>query len=282
MGSAWIVLFTSLFLAPGAPTQFEKCSARPAAALANLPEASGVALSGRVPGRLWAHNDSGQPILFALDRDGHMTGHVELRGITLDDWETVAVASCAEGSCLYVGDIGDNRMRRKDIAVYRFLEPDAGDRAVSVKETLRATYPDGAHDAEALFVMPNGRIFVVTKGEGGAVALYQFPRQPRDGIYQLERVAVLDAKPRPADRITDAAASKDGEWIALRSTRQLMIYRSADLLSGNIRDAARIDLAAAREPQGEGVTFGDGKSLYLVGEGGGESRAGTFARVTCE
>src|SRR5688572_28073048 len=35
--------------------------------LRELPEASGVAVSRRSPGMLWAHNDSGEAVVFALD-----------------------------------------------------------------------------------------------------------------------------------------------------------------------------------------------------------------------
>ena len=45
--------------------------------------------------------------------------------------------------------------------------------------------------------------------------------------------------------------------------------------------AGRVDLQALGEPQGEGVAFADDSTIYLVGEGGGGSRPGTFARLTC-
>ena len=47
-------------------------------ALPDLPEASGVAMSGRTPGRIWAHNDSGDPTLFALYSQGTVTTRVRV------------------------------------------------------------------------------------------------------------------------------------------------------------------------------------------------------------
>ena len=48
----------------------QNSAARPVRSSKSLKwEASGLAASAR-PGRLWTHNDSGQPILFALDTVG--------------------------------------------------------------------------------------------------------------------------------------------------------------------------------------------------------------------
>lgn len=49
------------------------------APLRELPEASGVAAGRRTSGVLWAHNDSGDPVIFALDSHGAVKGHHELR-----------------------------------------------------------------------------------------------------------------------------------------------------------------------------------------------------------
>ncbi len=256
----------------------------PAVAIPDLPEASGVAISRRVPGRLWSHNDSGRATLVALDAKGAVTGRLQIEGIKIDDWEAVAVGPCKEGSCIYVGDIGDNNGKRKRITVYRAAEPADGGATVRVSETFHATYPDGGHDAESLFVAPDGAIYIVTKGDTGAVALYRFPRELRSGsTHTLERVAGPGGagKPPASDRITDAAMSPDGVWVVLRTNGQLTFFRFADLTAGKWIEAGRVDLRPVREPQGEGVAIGDNGALYLTSEGGGKQLPGTFARLTC-
>ena len=75
--------------------------------------------------------------------------------------------------------------------------------------------------------------------------------------------------------------SLDNRWIVLRGAHTLTFYLTADLLAGRWREAGRIPLASLKEPQGEGVTFGADSSVYVVGEGGGKGRPGTFARLTC-
>src|SRR5262245_16777300 len=147
--------------------------------LSGVAEASGIAASRRTPGRFWVHNDSGQPVLVAVDSHGAVVGRVRLTGIEPQDWETTTVGPCPGGSCLYLGDIGDNRGQRASITVYRTPEPDATSAEVAVRDTFRATYPDGPHDAEALLVTPAGDIYVVTKGNIDSVAVYRFPRDMR-------------------------------------------------------------------------------------------------------
>jgi hypothetical protein len=61
----------------------------------------------------------------------------------------------------------------------------------------------------------------------------------------------------------------------------LILYRAADLLTGNWREAGRVPLGTLAEPQGEGVTFAADSSLYLISEGGGKKQPGRFARLTC-
>lgn len=252
--------------------------------VAELVEGSGAAASRRYPGRIWAHNDSGEPAVVALDARGMVLGRVQLTGAQVEDWEAAAVGPCPAGSCLYIGDIGDNGADRERITVYRVPEPAAVHGTVAIGEVFHARYPDGPHDAEALFVTPDGDIFIVTKGETGPVALYRFPRsRPPGRTVTLERVG----RPREGgevdrdERITDAAVSPDGRWMVLRTRDTLLIHPAVRLAAGDWREAARVDLEDLDEPQGEGVTFGDDTTLMLVGEGGGKSRPGTFARVTC-
>ena len=69
-------LFASVFLMHGlgaTPSGAEQHSCRMAEGLSllpDLPEASGLAVSRRTPGVLWSHNDSGEPLVFALTEKG--------------------------------------------------------------------------------------------------------------------------------------------------------------------------------------------------------------------
>ena len=96
------------------------------------------------------------------------------------------------------------------------------------------------HDAETLLITPKGEMLIVTKGDTGPVALYRFPPNARpNSMATLVRVGT--ARPsHKADgkgRITDGAISPNGEWAVLRTNRDLIAYRTADLLAGQWREA---------------------------------------------
>ena len=268
---------------PSIAQQAPRCHASGALVrIPDLPEGSGIAISHRSPGRLWAHNDSGDAVLVALDTRGSVTGRVRVSGVKVEDWEAVAVGACPGGSCLYIADIGDNGAKRKRITIYRVPEPSNED-SVDVKDTFHATYPDGAHDAETLLIAPDGGLFIVTKGESGAIGLYRFPRELRPGAtHPLEPVGKPGAsKASQTERITDGAVSPDGAWVVLRTRQRFSLHRAADLFAGNWTDAGRVDLKGIGEAQGEGVAIAADGTVYLTGEGGGKSQPGTFARFDC-
>lgn len=252
------------------------------ARLAGVSEASGIAVDRRVPGRLWTHNDSGEPILFALDERGSVTGQLRVAGATVEDWEAVAAGRCATGSCLYIGDIGDNDATRDHVTVYRVPEPDAAADTSAPAEAFHATYPDGPHDAEALLIAPDGRIHIVTKGNSGPIALYRFPVDLRAGsTTKLERVGSAGARDRDL-RITDGAVSPDGRWTVLRSQHSVRFFRTSDFLEGHWHVAFRVDLTPLKEPQGEGVAIDTNNVVFVAGErGAGKHKGGTFARFSC-
>ena len=259
---------------------------RPAGGLARipeLPEASGLAVSTRVPGRLWSHNDSGEPVLIALDERGAVTGRVRLTGAAVEDWEAIAVGPCGSTSCLHIADIGDNDAARKRVTIYRLPEPAGATGSAAVADVFHATYPDGPHDAESLLITSDGRLHIVTKGEKGPVALYRFPRELRAGSsVELERLGQAGTdRPGKSSRVTDGAVSPDGQWTALRTGSTLVFYRTSELLAGRWNEAGRVDLAALDEPQGEAVALGANSAVFVAGEGGGKGQPGTFARFAC-
>jgi hypothetical protein len=285
--SVWGALVLAAVLTPVKAGAQPVVHCKPVGALvrvAELPEGSGLAASRRTPGRFWSHNDSGDPVLVALDDAGRVTGRLRIDGATVEDWESVAVGPCPSGSCIYLADIGDNDAERDRITIYRILEPAAANGSVKVSDVFHATYPDGAHDAESLLIAPDGRLHIVTKGETGPVSMYRFPNDLKTGTtVRLERVGE-PRESRPAaenDRVTDGAVSPNGQWVALRSLNSVTFYRAAELLTGKWREVGRVSLTIVREPQGEGVTFGSDSTVYLMSEGGGKKQPGAFARLTC-
>ena len=251
-----------------------------------LPEASGLAVSRRTPDVLWSMDDSDDPVVVPLSTSGVAKSRVRVTGATVKDWEDVSVGPCANGSCLYIADIGNEGTKRQTVTVYRVPEPKAGDAATAPAEALDFDYPDGHHDAEASFVAPDGTLFIITKGH--PTILFRAPRDARPGVAStLERVAelpidnVLNDHDKKRSRITDAETSPDGTWVILRTNAELLLYRTRDLIAGKSGDVWHVDLRSLDETQGEGVAMSDAGDVYLAGEGGGKGLPGTFAHIRC-
>jgi len=248
-------------------------------------ETSGLALSRRHPGLLWTHNDSGgDPVLFAVDTTGALRARVRVTGAENADWEDVAVGPCPAGECLYVADIGDNEAGRREVVVYRLPEPGPGDAESAPAERLRLRYPGGPRDAEALFLLPPGDLFVVDKGQRGEVSLYRAPAAAlRPGAAAtLERVAALGAgEAERLNAVTGASATPDGKWVAVRSYTALHLFRGDDLRAGATAPVERVDLAPLEEPQGEAVALRADGAVFLSSEAQGKREPGTLSRLAC-
>ena len=248
-----------------------------------LSEASGIAVSFGHLGILWAHNDSESPALFAIDTLGRVVARIALDAATRApaDWEDIAIADCGGRDCLYIADIGDNYHVRDALRILRLPEPDPGRDTSFTPTAFPVRYPDGAHDAEALFVLPGERIHVITKGRDTAAALYRYPGELRNEVVTLERVQSLsDGVLQLPDMITGASATRDGRFVAVRTYHylRLMEWRDDSLVPTS---ADTVPLQAAHEFQGEGVGMGDSGDLFLVGERGFDGRPAPYSRMRC-
>ncbi len=236
---------------------------RPAFTVADprIGESSGLAASGRHPGVVWTHNDSGdRPRLFAVGPAGETLAVLTLAGATAQDWE--ALAPGPDGT-LWVGDLGDNLRRRPSVAVYRLVEPATLGDATVPAQRFRLRYPDGPHDAEALLVHPRtGALYVVTKELAGA-AVYAAPVPLR---------ADTDAEPdnlltRVADApalVTDGAFAPDGRLLVLRDYATAWVFDATGGVPGRYLD----DVGFPPQRQGESVAWTpDGTALLLGSEG---------------
>jgi hypothetical protein len=243
----------------------------------DLPEASGLAIGGRTPGIVWSHNDSGHSaVLFALDSAGTVRGRVRVP-VRTRDWEDVSAAPCATGMCLYIADIGDNSLARRQLQLLRVPEPLPGDTETAKPEGFSVRYADGRHNAEAAFVIGN-HFFVVTRDRRGG--LYRADLAPTAGTpVTLERVGELNL-----EAVSDAERSTDGAWIVVRTSHEVAFYRTAALVRGVLTPAFSVPIDGLQEPQGEGVALdarGASGVLYLASEGSLWNRAGRLLTLRC-
>lgn len=243
-----------------------------------------MAASRTHAGVLWTHNDSGgDPALYAIDAAGKLLGETRIGGATNQDWEDIALAPCAAGSCLYIADTGDNAHDRNELVIYRLPEPSPA-QPEALAESFPVRFPSGNPDVEAIFVLPNEAIFLVTRGRGDDQAIYRYPLPLRPSeVVTLEHLANLGGEPRDNTlHITAASASPSGEWVAIRQYKRLAIYRTEQLLNGNTTPAVEFDLTAVGEVQGEAVQLLDNGGVVLTSEAGFAGSSGTIAVLQCE
>jgi hypothetical protein len=255
--------------------------------VARLPDAvretSGLAASSANPRVLWTHNDRGNgALLHAVSTEGALLGSVAVSGAESIDWEDIDAAPCASGTCLYIADIGDNDGVRETVTIYEVAEPSPGGGATSAARALHARYPDGPHNAESIFILRDGTIYIVTKGDDGPIAVYRLPKSQQEQVAVLERVREVMAQPDGRqDRVTGAAASPDGSRVAIRSYTSLYVYAADALLGGGDAAPMKIDLRSLGEPQGEGVAISSDGTVWLSSEAEDGDASPMLSRLTC-
>ncbi|HEX9895793.1 MAG TPA: hypothetical protein VGA78_17810 [Gemmatimonadales bacterium] len=286
--------------APDAESQGLPVSAReiPVRLREDLVEASGAIVSATQPGVVFLMNDSGHdPMLFAVDTAGNDRGAWQVDSANNIDWEAASPGPCPSGDgrlgakappdrCLYIGDVGDNAAQYPSRALYRMPEPTARGSGYTGRvraERLRFTYQDGPHDVEAMYVAPDGTVYLITKrrltdSAGRPRPALVFAVSPAawgkpDSVAQARLVDSLPVIPgsRPGRLITDAALSPDGRQVAVRTYDQVYLF-AADT-AGRMQTWVRpvvCNIEPLRERQGEGIAWLSSSQLLLVSEGGEE------------
>lgn len=131
-------------------------------------EASGIEVSKEFPDRLYHVNDSGGGQFFYIsDLKGNNTQKITIEGKAAkkSDFEDLALGKCFDKTCLFIGDIGDNKARKYSVEIIVLEEREEYGSSVEPLRRLKLKYPDGPHNAEGLSVHPNGDIYIVTKEE---------------------------------------------------------------------------------------------------------------------
>ena len=257
-----------------------------------LVEASGVVGSTRTDNAFWSQNDSGNEAeLFAYDSTGASLGIAIVNGARNRDWEAIATGPCAEGSCVYIGDIGDNGASRAQVTIWRVSEPMVGDTLTAPAAELRFSYPDGPRDVEAMWVSPDATVWLLTKrpmfradGTSRPTQLYRLPASLwTDGgehvAMLVDSLPIIPLASNERSWITDASLSPPDSTgvrhLAVRSYEQIFVF-SADAMTG--RPGAlehRCSLVPLRQRMGEGVVWlPDGRLLFTAEGRGSALQAG--------
>lgn len=269
-----------------------------------LAESSGLAVSRAQPGVYWSHNDSGDgPNLYAIDITGRLLATFHLDGAEARDWEDMASGPCVGDlapagaapppACLYLADTGDNDLVRPWLTVYVVVEPivspdDASNRAIPSR-SFRYRYSKGPDDTEALAVLSDGNVVIVSKGRNGEISFFRLrhdaiARAVASGEVLLAEYAG-DTGIRPNARVgrnaTSAAVSPDGSTLAVRTYYEVFFFQAmkdGDAVSW--RGPGTPCFVGDAESQGEAIDYLDDDTLLLTSERGRDT-AGLIHRLRC-
>lgn len=239
--------------------------ARRARLPAPIRESSGLAL-GDSAGLVWTHGDGGTPAtLYQASLAGRLRGTLPLAPLVNHDWEELARDPAGR---FYVGDIGNNRNDRRDLAIYRVAVGAAGRPRV---DTIAFRYPDqaafppapaGRHfDCEAmLFYNDSLHLFTKDRSRWHRTRYYVVPARPG------RHVAVLRDSLRLRTLVTGAALSPDGHRVALLGYGGLFLFDGPP--GARLFRQGKMYRRLPATGQAEGVVFLDDKTLLLSNERG--------------
>jgi hypothetical protein len=264
--------YFTLLTAQGAPT-FADGVTNGMVNAPGLSEASGIVASRNNANVLWTHNDSGHPAeVIAIDTQGRWLGTYTLPGNIDNEDIAIGPGPVTNVSYLYIGDIGDNFLVRSSIRVFQIPEPAVYARqytnpmTVGMKgaRTITLTYPDGPHNAEAMFVDPvTGDLFILTKESTCRIYVAPKSQLDIDNSFELTFVRTIGfTVPSGAD------ISPSGNEIIVRRENfaglwlRLPGQTISDAFNGTATSIPVV--GTPTEPNGEAIGFDDAGSGYFT------------------
>jgi len=148
--------------------------------------------------QLWMLNDSGNsPELYQINpQSGQMERIARISDVANNDWEALTFDS----KYVYIGDVGNNRGKRRNLVIYRINRQDLTQNKLSViaAEAIRFAYADQAYyppsprhnfDCEAMLAYTDS-IYLFTKNRADfSTYVYALPNQPGD--WQAHKIASM-------------------------------------------------------------------------------------------
>lgn len=241
----------------------------------NLRESSGLATSTRHKDVVWSINDSGSdPVLYALDLDGHTRAAFTVDTNLDTDWEALDAFIDQSGEhYLVVGDVGDNLRWRPWVNLLFVKEPslEASAELLKVERVVRVTYPTGPQDCEAIAVdLHRDRVLLLSKRERPPT-LYAVPLASADSV-QAQEVRRFKNWPLSTER-DYYMAPRTAQYLYMPSGMdvygdQLLVTTYKPLLLFDLKALDRVPrvLNMPEVGQREALTFLDAKTALVSRE----------------
>lgn len=224
---------------------------------------------------LWTLNDSGNlPELYKIDKKtGAIIQTVVIENVKNNDWEELT----QDDRYIYVGDFGNNRGNRTDLAIYKIDKskiPDAGNCKV-MAEIIKIKYANQLKlsanhkhnfDCEAMISFGNSLLLFTKNRENLKTTQYAVPKIP--GSYNLQPLGSFNVD----GLVTGASLNVDNNKLALIG----YIYKNMvpflfiiDNFNGDItkvENVYRFDLIRMKDAQTEGICWINDHEIYISAE----------------
>jgi hypothetical protein len=222
-------------------------------------------------GYLWTHNDSGAPVLYALDTvTGRITKQYVLPGKKNQDWEDLS----QDEQHLYIGAVGNNRNEKDSLKIYIVNKSELLRNRI-VMDSITFVWPEIISrgksrkinfDCEAMAVI-EGRIYLFTKEwkKQQCTKVFTLPKNP--GNYTAKYETTFETK----ILITGASYNSGNRKLVLCGYNMLgrpclfvfPYFRTQDVFG---KQGLKINVKHLAFHQVEGITTFDGEHYYLINE----------------
>ena len=188
---------------------------------------------------------------------------VVLFGIKNSDWEDIATGEEEDERFIFIGDIGDNKAKRKKRRIHRIKEPRySGESEVVIEsdsiETMTIAYANGPRDAETLLVDPYSNELVVVSKRDPECFIYSFPFKTGKSVTTLEPIGTVSLT-----TLTGGDANANGE-ILIKSYEEVYYWGPSDRpIAPRIMRGPDVRIPYEVEPQGEAICW-DAEGNFLT------------------
>lgn len=223
---------------------------------------------------IWTIEDSGNKnVIYGLDLSGTINKSVTIANVKNTDWEDLT--GDKDGN-LYIGDFGNNRNIRKDLAIYKIASDSLTSDKTDYAYKVSFYYPEQTdfppkkrnllYDCESFFEL-NNNFYLFTKNRSknfdGTTLLYKIPN--KEGNHKAELIRKFKTCATYSTcAITSAAISPDHKKVVLLSHNLVWLFE--DFKDDNFFNGKSSSLKLANYSQKEGLCFKDNNTIYISDE----------------
>lgn len=243
-------------------------------------ESSGISVCTTIKDAIWTHNDSGNAAeVYLLSTTGDLLLTVKLKESSNVDWESMCRANFNGKPFLIIGDVGDNRSRRKSCQLYILPEPTSADKDEITIEPAKIdfVYEDGPKNCEAIsFDSTSDKLWLIEKRyvddkRKDHPGIYSLPIQftPKKKIVRAKQLVAKRIGDFPVRNVTGMAFSPSGSSLIIRNYLNAHLYHRSGERSwiDTIKSVRPKKVALPIQLQGEAICFTpNGESVIVTSE----------------